>query len=186
MSEFTMLIGFLMLFFILAFTLFGNKLVEFKSQTEYSEANATLSYVVNEIRLAKQNEVGYETTFNVSPRIGTKNFTLSHQWLTNKTMLVMMYGDQSREIIRVLPEGSNATLCLNDSMELDEYNLGVWKQAEDNILVYQCPDCGPYSFQMCYTAQGRANQNQSVNCSSVQPLLPDFQQECCDEHCLCC
>jgi hypothetical protein len=163
--EFIILIGFIAFIVGALIAVFGNVIFEEQKEVEQEQIDSFLTYVEEEIQLAKNSPNGYKRTFTLPEEVYGKNYTF---FFANDAIAIQW---EDKEAAKFLPAYTNGEFCVKPANNIDYRTLSVTKVSNSVINLENCPDCTP-TVDTCQTAE-------SLGCSTAPT-------ECCLAYCVCC
>jgi hypothetical protein len=175
-TEFTLLIGFLMLTFLIMFVLFSERIKDISKDNLDKTMNNFENIIGDEVKTAYTVEDGYRKEFTLLKNILGETYNLS---ILDSTILVVNYTGNQHTMF--LPGYVKGGFCLNPTTDTDPYYYHVIITKNAGIVsVSSCPDCA-YSYAMC----DNADRNPGM-CDWMESFFPGFKTECCNGNCKCC
>lgn len=163
--EFIILIGFIAFIVGALIAVFGNVIFEEQKEVEQEQIDSFLTYVEEEIQLAKDSPNGYKRTFTLPEEIYGKNYTF---FFGNDTIAIQW---EAKEEAKFLPAYTSGAFCVKPANNVGYRTLTVTKVSNSVINLENCPGCA-VDVSTCELAE-------STGCTSVPT-------ECCSAYCLCC
>lgn len=165
--EFTILIAFIGMVFVVLSAVFVQLLTSSTKDKERERMENLVQYLADELVLAKGNQVGYSRSFTLPGHISGKNYTL---WYRQDAVTLDI---DEYEVSKLLPTYVNGSFCIVSSAEQAIRSLAVTKRSPTEIFLENCPSCGERAYT-CQLAE------ETGNCGSVD------MSECCTAYCYCC
>lgn len=165
--EFTILIAFIGLIFVVLSAVFMQLLTSSTKDKERERMENLVLYLTDELTLAKDNQVGYSRTFTFPGQVSGKNYTL---WYRQDAITLSI---DEYEVNKFLPTYVNGSFCIVSSADAAIRSLVVTKQSPTEVFLENCPSCTERAYA-CQLAE------EASNCGSVDA------SECCAAYCYCC
>jgi hypothetical protein len=172
--EFSLLITFLFLVFIVLFVVIGQRMIQMNADKTSAEVDQILDTMVEEVKLAQGVENGYKRPFQLHKELSGRPYTLN---ISDNSILELDM--EGISYYRILPTFVMGGFCFNATTDKgDFYNLSVTRDY-DIISLSSCYNC-TYSYAQC------ANADNMTLCDAMEGFFPGFKKICCDGHCKCC
>jgi hypothetical protein len=168
--EFTLLLTFLFLMFVMMFVVLGQRLIHINEDRRDQQVNEILDTIVDEVKLAQGVENGYKRPFFLPKEVMGKPYLLDVE--NHDTLIVTLDG---KPYVRYLPTYVMGGFC--NYTGGTTFNLSISKEF-DMVSLSSCYNC-TYSYAQCANAQTMGL------CDTMDTFFPGFKKICQNGHCKC-